>query len=154
MATHLHRFANRDSHYRRYPLCSAKGSCAALPLLRFGPCTSLWALIRSNNTLAGSSLGSCGTNSSVRSLSTLRQFLQQGFGVLQVRRIKSLRKPTVHGREQVIGVLALALVLPQAGQAGVGAEFPRFGLLVASDIKGLAEAVFGLGLIWRRLFQE
>jgi hypothetical protein len=61
------------------------------------------------------------------------EFLQQGFSVLQIRRVEPLGKPTVHRREQVVGRLALALALPQAGEAGGGSQFPGFGLLTAGD---------------------
>ncbi len=70
----------------------------------------------------------------------LCQVLQKRLRILQIRRIKPLGEPVVHRREQVGGVLALVLGLPQAGQAGGSAEFEGFGLLVASNIEGLVEA--------------
>jgi hypothetical protein len=62
------------------------------------------------------------------------EFITQRLGVLQIRCIKPLREPAVHWGQQVIGVLALLLGLPQAGQAGGGAEFPGFGLLAAGNV--------------------
>ncbi len=53
---------------------------------------------------------------------------------------KSLGEPLVHRGEQVVGVLALVLVLPEASQAGGGAEFQGFGLLGAGYGEGLVEA--------------
>jgi hypothetical protein len=55
------------------------------------------------------------------------QLLQQRLRIFEVRRIKPFRKPAVHRCQQVTGVLALALGLPQAGQAGGGTEFEGGG---------------------------
>jgi hypothetical protein len=65
---------------------------------------------------------SCGTNAP-RSPGwiALSEFLKQNLRVNQVRRVKPFGKPAVHRREQLVGLLALALRLPQAGQAGGGA---------------------------------
>ncbi len=85
----------------------------------------------------------CWTNSHGRkaaSGSTV-EFLQKGFGLLQIRRVKPLREPLIHRRQQVGGVLALVLGLPQASQARGGAEFEGFGLLLTGDVEGLVEAV-------------
>ena len=60
----------------------------------------------------------------------LLEFLQQRLCRLQIHRIKALRKPVVHWREQIIRLLALGLLLPQARQAGGGAQFEGLGLLV------------------------
>ncbi len=65
------------------------------------------------------------------------ELLQQGFGVLQVCRVKPLGKPAIHRGEQVVGVLALVLGLPQAGKAGGGTQFPGFGLLGTGHVEGL-----------------
>ncbi len=45
-----------------------------------------------------------------------REFIEQDFGLLQVRRVKPLSEPPVHRSEQVVGILALVLGLPQALQ--------------------------------------
>ena len=82
------------------------------------------------------------------------QFLKQYFGVLEVYRVKTLREPAVNRGEQVVGVLALALGLPQASEAGSGPEFPGFGLLVTSDSETLMEAVFSFGGAIRGLRQQ
>ncbi len=51
------------------------------------------------------------------------QFVEQRLRVLQIRRIKPLGEPLVHRGQQVIGVLALVLGLPQASEAGGGFRF-------------------------------
>ena len=47
-----------------------------------------------------------------------RQCLQQCFGVLEVGGVKALGEPVVYRGQQVISFFALALLLPQATQAG------------------------------------
>ena len=70
----------------------------------------------------------------------LRQLIKQRFGVLQVSGVKPLGEPAVDRYQQLVGFCALALPLPQARQAGSGAEFPRPGLLLAGYRQGLLEA--------------
>ena len=41
------------------------------------------------------------------------QFFEQGFGLLQVGSVKALGKPAIDRCQQVVGFLALALLLPQ-----------------------------------------
>ncbi len=66
---------------------------------------------------------------------------------MQVRRVKALGEPAIHRGQQIVGVLAPALDLPQASQAGGSAEFPGFGVLVAGDSEGPVEAGFRLTVI-------
>ena len=73
------------------------------------------------------------------------QLLKQCFGLLHIRRVKPLGEPFIHRGQPVVGLLALVLGLPQASQAGGGAEFPGFGLLAAGNGQGLLEAGFRLG---------
>jgi hypothetical protein len=73
--------------------------------------------------------------------------------LLQIRRVKSLSEPPINRRQQVVGVLAPALLLPQAGEAHGGAEFQGFGVLVAGDVEGFVETGFGLVFIWDSQFQ-
>jgi hypothetical protein len=49
--------------------------------------------------------------------------------------------------EEVVGFGALALVAPEAGEAGGGAELPHFGALVPSHREGDLKTAFGRGLI-------
>ena len=46
-----------------------------------------------------------------------------------------------------MGFLAFALLLPEASQAGGGAEFEGFGLLILGYRNGLLEAGFCLSLV-------
>src|SRR4029453_17073301 len=64
------------------------------------------------------------------------QPLQQCLCLLQTRRIKSLREPAIDRRQQRIGFSALALALPQKGQAHGGGQLPRLRLLAAFGLRG------------------
>ncbi len=44
------------------------------------------------------------------------ELVQQDLGVNQVRRVETLGEPVVDGEKEVVGVLPLALALPQAGK--------------------------------------
>jgi hypothetical protein len=46
-------------------------------------------------------------------------------------RVKPLRKPAINRRQQFARLLPLALVAPEAREAHCGAEFLRFGILLA-----------------------
>ena len=53
-------------------------------------------------------------------------------GLLEDRRVEALREPVVGRREQIAGFGALALVTPEAGEAGGSAQFGyvrRFAVL-------------------------
>ena len=52
------------------------------------------------------------------------KFLQERLGFLEVGGVKALGEPAVDRRQQLAGFGALALALPQASQAGGGAECP------------------------------
>src|SRR4029077_17057959 len=62
-----------------------------------------------------------------------RQVIQQRLRLLQIARVEPLRKPPVNRSEQFACLLHLALVTPEACEAGGSAEFPGFGLLLAGD---------------------
>jgi hypothetical protein len=62
-----------------------------------------------------------------------RQLLQQRLRFLQITRVKALREPPVNRSEQFARFAHLALVAPEAREAHGAAEFPGFGLLLASD---------------------
>ena len=52
---------------------------------------------------------------------SLLELLEQRLRLLKVRRVETLGKPAVDRREEVAGFVALALVAPEAGEAGGGA---------------------------------
>src|SRR5215831_9078539 len=89
-------------------------------------------------------LGSKGVSTGV----ALRQRIQQYLRRLQVSGVKALGEPAVDRCQQFVGFGALALALPQASQAGGGAQLPGFGLLAAGNGESVLEADFGLGRIW------
>src|SRR5437899_845092 len=84
----------------------------------------------------------------------LRQCLHQLPRLLQVCSVKTLGEPAIDRCEQVVGRGALALLLPQAGQAHGGAQLQGFRLLAAGDLQGALEAGFRLLWLWHRLPQE
>jgi hypothetical protein len=57
------------------------------------------------------------------------QHCQQRLGLLEVGCVKALREPARDRRQQFVDLGPLALLLPQAGEAGGSAEFLGFGLL-------------------------
>src|SRR5262249_36126530 len=61
---------------------------------------------------------------------------------LQIARVKPLGKPPVNRSKQFARFPHLALVAPEACEAHGGAEFPGFGLLVASDGEGAPSPKF------------
>src|SRR6516164_1424401 len=71
----------------------------------------------------------------------LRQRVQQCLRLFQVSRVEAFGEPMVDWCQKGMGFLALALLLPQASQAGRGTEFPRFRLLRAGYTDGLLGAV-------------
>jgi len=54
----------------------------------------------------------------------------------QIRRVEPFGEPAVDRREKVSGFGALALALPQAGEARPGAQLEGPGLLPAGDLEG------------------
>src|SRR6516165_7211428 len=88
-------------------------------------------------------VGSTGVSTGV----ALRQRVQQRLRLVQVRGVKALGEPMVDWREQVIGFLAFALLLPEARQAGGSTEFPGFRLLILGYTDGLMEAGFCVSLL-------
>ena len=52
---------------------------------------------------------------------SLRELLQQRLGLLQVERIEALGEPAIDRGEKIVGLLPLALIAPEAGEAGGGA---------------------------------
>jgi hypothetical protein len=77
----------------------------------------------------------------------LRQRRQQCLGLLQVGGVKALGEPAVERRQQVVGLGALALVLPESAQAHRGAEFEGLGLLLTSHGEGLPKTPLAVVLL-------
>ncbi len=77
----------------------------------------------------------------------MSEIFKQGFCVLQIGRVKPLGEPPVHWRQQVGGVLALVLGLPQTSEAGGGAEFLGLCLLATGDGEGVVETGCSVGRI-------
>jgi len=71
----------------------------------------------------------------------LRDPIEQRFGVFKVRRIKPLGKPVVDLCQQLVGFGLLALLLPQASEAGSSAKLPRFRFLLAGNLNGLVKTL-------------
>jgi hypothetical protein len=83
-----------------------------------------------------------------------RQRLQQRLGLLQIGGIEPLGEPAIDRGQQLVGLSPLALVLPQAAQAGGGPQLPRFGLLAAGNGQGLLETGFRSGRVRDGLPQQ
>ena len=71
------------------------------------------------------------------------QLVEQCLGILQVRGVEAFGEPVVDRGEKIVGLVSLAVVCPQAGEAGRGAELQRSRLFVASYVQGLLEAALG-----------
>ena len=56
-------------------------------------------------------------------------FVKQGFGPLQIERVKPLRKPAVNRSEQFASLLRPPLITPETRQAHRCTQLPGFGLL-------------------------
>ncbi len=75
----------------------------------------------------------------------LRQLVQQRLRLFQVGGVEPLGEPAVDGSEEVAGFDGLALGMPEAGEAGRGAEFPGLGLLAPCKFERVRIIGFGLG---------
>ena len=67
------------------------------------------------------------------------QLPQQRLRLLEIRRVKAFREPAIEQGEELVGLCALTLLLPQTAEAHGGAQFPRRGLLLARHGEGLLE---------------
>jgi hypothetical protein len=61
------------------------------------------------------------------------QLVEQRLSLLQIARVEPFGEPAVHRSEQVASLIPLALIAPDTGKAGAGAELPGFCLLLARD---------------------
>src|SRR6266446_9181835 len=73
------------------------------------------------------------------------KLVQQCLGLLQIERVEALAEPPVDRREQSAGLIALALVAPEPGKAGGGAQLPRLCLLRPGNLPRLEKAGLGSG---------
>ena len=80
------------------------------------------------------------------------QFLQQCLGLLEVGGVKALGEPAIDRGKQRFDMLAL--LLPQAAEAGGGAQFERLRMLATRHVEGLVEAGLRLGVVVRGLLQQ
>src|SRR5215467_3749590 len=74
-----------------------------------------------------------------------RQLIEQRLGILQDRRAEAFGEPAVDRGEQVTGLGAFALVAPEPGEAGGGAQLPKFGVLPLRHSECLVVAVLRCG---------
>src|SRR3954447_17877537 len=65
----------------------------------------------------------------------LPEFGEQNLCLLQILGVEAFGEPIVDRGEKLVGVLALALALPQAGQAHRGAQLPGFRLLTSRPVE-------------------
>ena len=70
----------------------------------------------------------CARSSSRFTWSLLSQCIEQGFCILQIRRIKAFGEPVVDRCQEVTGFLAFALLPPEASEADGGAYLPESAL--------------------------
>ncbi len=75
----------------------------------------------------------------------LVQFVEQRLRLLQIGGIEPLCEPAVDGGEEVVGFGGLSLGVPEAGEAGRGAEFPGLGLLAPCKFERVRIIGFGFG---------
>src|SRR5919201_6830531 len=62
---------------------------------------------------------------------------QQALGLLQVGSVKAFSEPAVDRCQQLVGLCALALLLPQPGQTRGRPQLQGLGLLLTGDSEGL-----------------
>ena len=72
-----------------------------------------------------------------------RQFGEQGFRVLQVRRVQTLGEPAVNWGENVARLGAATLMRPEAGERGRRPQLPKFRLLLLRQRNCISQALFG-----------
>src|SRR6516165_4228264 len=61
------------------------------------------------------------------------QLVEQRFRLFQIGGVEALGEPGVSGREQLAPVCVLALIAPQPGEAGRGAQFEQLAVLPLSE---------------------
>jgi hypothetical protein len=76
-----------------------------------------------------------------------RQLLQQRLRLFQIERIEALGEPAVDRSEQLAGLIPLALIAPESGKAGSGAQFGVFCTLPSRDAECLMIVLLGSSLV-------
>ena len=74
-----------------------------------------------------------------------RQLVQQRLGLLQHRRVEAFGEPVVDRREKVTSFGALALITPEAGEAGGSTKLKSFRILSVRYGKTLLIILLGCG---------
>ena len=82
------------------------------------------------------------------------QLFEQRLGLLEIGGVKALGKPPVDGCQELVGLNALALLLPQATEAHGGPQLQGLGVLVAGHVEGVLKTGCRLLLLRRRDRQE
>jgi hypothetical protein len=76
-----------------------------------------------------------------------RQLVEQRLRLFEVGGVEAFGEPAVDGCQKVAGLGETALLAAESGEARGGAQFPELGLLLLSDVQGLAiELLGGLGM--------
>src|SRR5215470_20167171 len=76
-----------------------------------------------------------------------RQLIEQRLGVLQDRCVESFGEPAVDRREKIMGFGALALITPEAGEAGGSTKLKSFRILSVRYGKTLPIILLGCGFV-------
>src|SRR6516162_1824002 len=79
------------------------------------------------------------------------QIVEQCPGIPQIGGVEALGEPAVTGGEKLVRLGAPVLLAPQPGEARRGAQLPRFGTLLSSQLQGLLKSDFALRKLVLRL---
>src|SRR6516162_624920 len=85
-------------------------------------------------------LSSCGRNghphqTADRPAAGSRQLVEQRLGFFQVGGVEALGEPPIDRGEQLARLAPPALLVPEPGEAGRGAQFPELGVLLLCECK-------------------
>src|SRR5690242_17730650 len=75
------------------------------------------------------------------------KLIEQRLGFDQIRRVEALGEPAVDRGEEIVSIRDLALIPPEAGEAGAGAEFPKFRALPSCHFERFTKASFGSEIV-------
>ena len=73
--------------------------------------------------------------------------VEQRLGLFQVGRIEPLLEPAIDGCEECTGLVAPALIAPEASKACRGSQLPRRRTLRPGYVQRLSQALFGLSFM-------